>query len=282
MNPLDADTPSQSVTGYFTLPGNSNLPFVYSVRTVRDGGSFCVRTIDVTQGDIKGICFTCTCSFKRPDPTPLDIQQHVNVSRIYEAVLGGKSPAEHRDMPSSEHKWFRDDPSYAKQAYPFPGLHSKKVEMEVQHESQSPLNRRQLHYYAAIRDEQSGTRDANLDACAHLYASDRNSIFFVSQLLGLHSYTMMASLSHTVVFHNATQDHISTVDEQSGKSKWFTQEIWSDRGADGRVMHHSRIWDEKGRHVATTIQDGLLRLDFPDDEALHKVRRLYDGLSSKL
>lgn len=271
------------MTGYFTLPGSSDLPFVYSVRQIRDGGSFCVRTVDVTQEDTRGICFTCTCSFKRPERTLLDVQKRTDIVKLYQRALGGKAPHEHQDAPSSEHKWFRDDPAYVKQAYPFPGLQSKKVDMHSYHQDQPPLDRKGLHYYSVIGDQAEQSADANLDACAHLYASDRNSIFTVSQILGLQeSYSMLASLSYTFVFHNVNAGYISAVDAKNGESKWFLQEVWSDRAADGRVMHHSRIWDDEGRHLATTMQDGLLRLNFADDGELQRAEIQLDGMKPRL
>jgi hypothetical protein len=64
------------------------------------------------------------------------------------------------------------------------------------------LDRRQLQFYSVIGDMPSLRQDPNLHACAHLYASDRNSLFAVTNLLDIgDDYMQMASLAHTVVFH---------------------------------------------------------------------------------
>jgi len=136
-------------------------------------------------------------------------------------------------------------------------------------------------------------REANLHAIAHLYASDRNSLFIIPNHLSLgSSFTRMASLSHTVIFHvdadkllfpneptdkppNAAPTQIEGLDDESaspdssvkiGERKWFMQESWTTRVAGGRGLHTSRLWDpDSGVHLATTIQDGLIRFK-PDSQ----------------
>ncbi|HEY9565482.1 MAG TPA: acyl-CoA thioesterase domain-containing protein, partial [Nocardioides sp.] len=50
---------------WFLLPGDTSLPVDYTVRDVRDGGSFTTRSVDATQGD--RVIFTMTASFQRPE-----------------------------------------------------------------------------------------------------------------------------------------------------------------------------------------------------------------------
>jgi hypothetical protein len=92
----------------------------------------------------------------------------------------------------------------------------------------------------------------------------------------------MASLSHTVIFHvdanqlflpneptNKPPNAAPTQAKGNGNAdpdllakgrKWFMQESWTTRVAGGRGLHTSRLWDpERGVHLATTIQDGLIR-----------------------
>jgi hypothetical protein len=52
--------------------------------------------------------------------------------------------------------------------------------MTAYNTSRPTLERRQLQYYKIIGDMPSIEDDANLHACAHLYASDRNGLFPVS------------------------------------------------------------------------------------------------------
>lgn len=159
-----------------------------------------------------------------------------------------------------------------------------------------PIDRRYLAFYsirgampAPYSDQSSATTSgnskagsitqaANLHAIAHLYASDRNSLFIVPNHLELgRDYTRMASLSHTVIFHVGIEDLIMpdeppgddprafpTTKESrrggNGKRKWFMQESWITRVGGGRGLHMSRLWDyDRGLHIASTMQDGLIR-----------------------
>lgn len=100
----------------------------------------------------------------------------------------------------------------------------------------------------------------NLHACAHLYASDRNSLFLCQRALGFGSTRCQAgSLSHTVNFHTHASE-LLMIDPENGLAKEYTQEAWTSASAGDRVSHNSRIWDSKtGTIIASTVQDGMLR-----------------------
>ena len=128
--------------------------------------------------------------------------------------------------------------------------------MTPYNQSVSPLDRRQLMFYRIIG---SMSEDPNLHACAHLYASDRNSLFVVANHLDVgNDFTQMASLSHTVVFHTPAEDLITL--SADGHRKWFTKEDWTSRAAGGRGIFQSRIIGPGGKHVATSFQEGVMRL----------------------
>jgi hypothetical protein len=169
--------------------------------------------------------------------------------------------------------------------------------MSAHNDPLHPLDRRQLIFYSIrgslppiletppppISRKIPYTREANLHACAHLYASDRNSLFIIPNHLNLgDKFTRMASLSHTVIFHvdadklflpnepvdkppNAAPTQIgegesASPDPKAKERKWFMQESWTTRVAGGRGLHTSRLWDpERGVHLVTTMQDGLIR-----------------------
>jgi acyl-CoA thioesterase len=132
--------------------------------------------------------------------------------------------------------------------------------MTPYNKSLSPFDRRQLFFYRTIGDLPP---DPNIHACAHLYASDRNSLFIVARHFEVSDkFTHMASLSHTVVFHTPAL-HIM-MQSQSGKH-WFTQEVWTTRAGGGRGMHHSRIIGLGGTHVATSLQEGMIRVGLDEN-----------------
>lgn len=185
-------------------------------------------------------------------------------------------------------------PSHPNHLNPLPGLHLRKVDMTAYNTGREPIDKRQLTFYS-IRGglpspyssqpsngnskTKSITREANLHAIAHLYASDRNSLFIVPNHLELgREYTRMASLSHTVIFHVGIEDMAMSDEppeddprafptakesrrgEEGTKRKWYMQESWITRAEGGRGLHTTRLWDpERGVHLASTMQDGLVR-----------------------
>lgn len=167
--------------------------------------------------------------------------------------------------------------------------------MNAYNDPKPTIDRRQLIFYSVRGSmprltegpssppakKPSFSMEANLHAVAHLYASDRNSLFIIPNLLGVgDKFTRMASLSHTVIFHvgaeklfapnepadrprNAAPTQRSGLgpSESARERKWFMQESWTTRATGGRGLHTSRLWDpDTGLHLATTIQDGLIRL----------------------
>jgi acyl-CoA thioesterase II len=302
-------TYSQNITGWFILGGQPTEHFVYSVQKIRDGYNYCTRSVNVTQGTEKGTMFTCTCSFKRDEGSPVDHQDSVNLKERFAEVLDGKEnePMLHPVSPSPDSDWFRDVylPEHPEHFNPNAGLHARKVDMEKFNKTRAALDKRQLNFYTirgslplptapyppppSSNAATSLTREANLHACVHLYASDRNSLFVIPNHLSLgRDFTRMASLSHTVIFHVGIRDLVMSPEprihhpdadptlfddgslplcnvegdlkgDKDGR-KWFVQESWVSRVAGGRGLHNSRLWDyERGVHIATTIQDGLVR-----------------------
>jgi hypothetical protein len=252
--------------------------------------------------------FTCTCSFKREEASPFDVQEHVDLKKKYKAALSGKEdePMEHPAAPSNDSEYFRETyvPAHPEHFNPIGGLHLRKADMSKYNTSRDALDRKQLTFYTlrgslplptAPFSPQPGkvslTREANLHACGHLYASDRNSLFIIPNHLDRgREFTRMASLSHSVIFHVGVKDLVmppeprinhpkadrtlwedealslcqlggyEEKDRDADGRKWFVQEAWMTRAIGGRGLHTSRMWDyERGVHVATTFQDGLIR-----------------------
>ena len=262
------------MSGYFVLPGLLDVPFTYRVRTVRDGGGYCTRAVDVTQDVSEGICFTSICSFKKPDPpSPSTASSHqlpYHLQTRFTSALASKPPAAHPPAPAADTPHFERlyRAGHSTQIEPFPGLDIRKVDMAPYNHDKEPADFTQLNFYRALgtipRDE------PNLHACAHLYASDRNSMFTVTNALGMGDrFTQMASLSHTVVLHEIGESMLVDTGTPTGRKKedgqgvkgerWFCQEARSVRSGDGRGLHESRIWGPDGCLIASTIQDGMLR-----------------------
>ena len=234
-------------------------------------------------------CFVATVSFKRPERSTGKWRkfdhQHVpknHLTTTYREVLEGKDLEDHPPAPGADAAWWeeREQQTWNKGASPFPGVETRKVDMRAYNgiaeegggkDGEGTTWWRQLLLYRIITDADDGEApvDLNLHAAAHLYASDRNSLFLIQRAAGYERLpTTMASLSHTVIFHRPAES-LSMVDEK-GKAKWFVQEAWTTFNGDLRATHNSYLWNfEEGEVIGTTIQDGMMR--FPNSPArLHK------------
>lgn len=184
----------------------------------------------------------------------------------------------------------------------FPGLEMRKVDMSeynptapegaTDDDGEAARRWRMLTLYRIVLDEEgdnesealdgrsahigvgkkkTGADDIlNLHACAHLYASDRNSIFSAQRALGFHDIRgLLGSLSHTVNFHSHASDWLM-VNPESGRPKEYAQEIWTSNSGADRVCHNSRLWDiETGQILATTVQDGMMRIPVRGSKPFH-------------
>lgn len=286
------------------------------MKKIRDGYNYCTRAVTVSQIAGHGDMFTCTCSFKREEGSPFDVQDKVDLKAKYRDVLQGKEnePMEHEAAPSNDSEHFRKTylPAHPEHFNPIGGLHLRKADMSKYNQGRIPIDRRQLIFYtlrgalplptapypsvSPLVGKTSLTREANMHACAHLYASDRNSLFIVPNHLDrARDYTRMASLSHSVIFHVGIKDLIMLAEPRvnhpntdptlwedgslplcnlegydkgdSDGRKWFVQEAWMTRATGGRALHTSRMWDyDTGVHIATTFQDGLIRFKKSDNK----------------
>jgi acyl-CoA thioesterase len=298
------------------LGGKPNEHYTYRVKKIRDGFNYCTRSVTVSQIAAHGDMFTCTCSFKKEEGSPFDVQDTTNLRETYREVLEGKQnePMEHPPAPSNDSEYFRETylPAHPEHFNPIGGLHIRKADMTKFNAKRKAIDRRQLLFYTLrgalplptapyppSPDRLTNvalTREANMHACAHLYASDRNSLFIVPNHLDrAREYTRMASLSHSVIFHVGIRDLIMPAEprinhpnadatvwedgalplcnlegyekgDRDGR-KWFVQEAHLTRATGGRALHTSRMWNyDTGVHIATTFQDGLIR--FKNDAKL--------------
>ncbi|KAH8645840.1 thioesterase-like superfamily-domain-containing protein [Xylariales sp. PMI_506] len=262
-----------SVTGYFTVLGLADEPFTYQVKVIRSGGNYSVRHVIATQEDDATICFTCLCSFKRPEPGFIKVQEQHNVKKKFEAILQGKEPEE-LDIKTNIKNLAIDTTNVQTHISPnFSGLLTSVVPLESINNGRRPLDREGLYFFSANL-EPSLDPDYNLEACAHLFHSDRESIWSI-----IRSYELLdildvgSSLSHTVIFHVGGEE-LSFNDKQ-GRKRWFYQETESKRIGDGRVLHQGKIYNREGVLVASSMQDGALKLKkMTEAEVKERERRL--------
>jgi hypothetical protein len=210
-------------------------------------------------------CFTSTCSFKKPEKSVLGVQEEMDLWKEFAPALRGKKPMDFEEVPGVDVPWYWKLRRETGQNDKFPGLQSRKVDMTPYNKNKHPLQRRGLIFYRPIGRLPP---DPNLHICAHLYASDRNSLYIVTNQMEVGDlYTNMSSLVHQTVFHGDIEQFMFgpsdgneyPLDDTTGDGKWFCKEDSTLRAANGRAMLHGRIWAADGTQIATLTQDGMIR-----------------------
>lgn len=107
----------------------------------------------------------------------------------------------------------------------FPGLESVKADMEPYNQDKYPFDKRGIIFNRALGEMPA---DPNLHLVAHLYASDRNSLYIVANQLDMGDlWRNMSSLVHSAVFHSpmehlcfeASKTLDSPMDDKSAKGR---------------------------------------------------------------
>lgn len=284
----------------------------------------------------KEMFFIATCSFKLREHSQISVQQQEGEDfleddfygeKLYGGVLKGKRDPmrDLEEVPGMDLTFYRkkileyEDGEEGKGKHDaFPGLQCRKVDMREWNATRHPMERRQLIFYRMIFDREKGEEkekeeeeeegmNMNMQLCAHLYASDRNSLFIVANLFDLGDlFTNMSSLSHTVIFHaeegemqfGSAKTSTSTTtttkrtkspfhkannnnNNDGGGGRWFCMEVFGSRIHGGRAVHNCRIFNDEGTHIATCMQDGLIRFAVdpqkPTEEELEMMEAVKRG-----
>lgn len=220
---------------HFLRPGEASQPTFYSVESLKDGRSFCARSVRVTQDDSL-ICMA-TVSFSRETPT------------------AGRQPAmplvpPPDSLPPDED--LRSSPAIA-------DPHLRRYLWGRAH----PVEFRHVDLLQAVDERRNSLKvwfraapgfmsldDAAGRAALLAYASDR--------------YVMMTStVPHLATkpeqgFLTASLDHTLWIHRDYGPGGWLLHEISAVTDAGSRAFLRGEIFTENGSHVASVAQEGLL------------------------
>jgi acyl-CoA thioesterase-2 len=234
---VTADRALHSLHAYFLRAGDVEHPIVYQVENSRDGGSFSVRRVTAIQHGQP--IFVASASFHRPEngmshqisapdvPKPEDIDPPSPLS-----------PEALAELPAITQRWLtRSGPFEFRSVYPRDELHPAK---------RPPHNQVWVRLIDGIPD------DPILHRSLLAYVSDFHLIgtsTFPHGLSYLSRDMHMASLDHAMWFHRPFR-----VDE------WLLYSCDSPSAHAARGLARGSFYTRSGVLVASTAQEGLIRL----------------------
>jgi len=221
-----------SLHSYFLRPGDPRSPILYEVDRIRDGRSFTTRRVVAIQhGEA---IFNLQCSF-HVDEEGLEHQDHApTVPRPEDLEPPGRPGPDDGVTPSS---------------YPEPyGLEVRFVTELPWDRDGEPHDREQLW----LRAGSSLGDDLLVHAAVCTFASDLTLVDSILQRHGvspLHPAVAGASLDHCMWFHRAFR-----------ADGWLLYDHRSPVAHGARGLAQGAVYDAGGLHVASVVQEGLVRL----------------------
>jgi len=227
---------AHSLHAYFLQRGDAARPIEYFVERLRDGRSFCTRRVVGFQGT--SAIFHLSCSFQVVEPG-LEHQDAVPhapgpsglaTERELAAPLAGLLP-----------------PGLADRAVADRAIEVRPVSPRnpVQPEVRPPHRQVWLRASGALPD------DPGLHRLLLAWASDSHFLTTALQPHGVSWLTpglQVASLDHALWFHRPFH-----------MDQWLLYDIWSPSASGARGLVRGTVHDQRGRLVATVMQEGLIR-----------------------
>ena len=233
----DEGRAAHSLHGYFLRAGNIEAPIVYMVDRTRDGGSFSVRRVTAIQHG-QPILFLAA-SFQKEEggaehqlsmpevPMPEDIEPAVALAPEVLATL-----------PTKVQRWVsRQGPFEFRHVYPRDELNPPK---------RPPYQQVWFKLSEPVGDA------PELHRALLAYASDFQLLGTATFPHGISYYqpnVQMASLDHAMWFHRPFRT-----------DDWLLYSIDSPSAQQSRGLARGMVYDRQGRLVASTAQEGLIRV----------------------
>jgi len=226
-----------SLHAYFLRRGDFNSPLIYEVDRARDGNHFSTRRIVAIQHGAQ--IFNMSASFQAdeqgldhqlamPDvPPPDDLPE---LSSYYRDVLAHLPPGARRVIEQ-------------KRPFEFRPIHAPSF---LESDKAAPLRNMWFRAVAPLPDDESMHR------CLLAYVSDFHLLDTALMPHGISMMMqnlMMASIDHAMWFHRSVR-----VDD------WLLYSTDSPSASGARGFARGNIFADDGRLVASTSQEGLLRV----------------------
>ena len=228
---------AHSLHAYFLRAGDIEHPIVYDVDRTRDGGSFSVRRVTAIQHG--QVIFFCAASFQQEEeggehqlsmpevPKPEDL-----------APAPALSPEQMAKLPTKVQRWLsRQGPFEFRHVYPRDELDPPK---------RPPYQQVWFRLTEKVGDA------PELHRALLAYASDFHLLGTATFPHGVSYYqpnVQMASLDHALWFHRAFR-----------ADDWLLYSIDSPSAQGSRGLARGQIFNRHGQLVASTAQEGLIRV----------------------
>lgn len=230
---VDDDWPCHSLHAYFVRPGKPGRPIDYEVSALRDGQRLATRKVIAIQRD--EVILELTASFAREEP-------------------GAEYQQPMPDAPSPE-SFPSEQERTARAIADAPPEHRRYLELKnpievigVDDRGDAPSTTT-LRYW--MRARETLPDDKRLHRCALAYASDMGALQAAMRAGGIDfrdSAVQVASLDHAIWLHR---------DFRLDDWLLFTYSAVSTSG--GRGVSRGTVHTRSGVHVASLVQEGLMR-----------------------
>ena len=228
---------AHSLHAYFLRAGDIAHPIVYDVDRTRDGGSFSVRRVTAIQHG--KVIFFCAASFQDGETGAEHQLSMPEVPRPEDLDAAPSIPPEKLALlPIKVQRWLdRQGPFEFRHVYPRDELNPPK---------RPPFQQVWFRLAEKVGDA------PELHRALLAYASDFHLLGTATFPHGISYYqpnVQMASLDHALWFHRDFR-----------ADDWLLYSIDSPSAQGARGLARGQIYDRSGRLVASTAQEGMIRV----------------------
>ena len=228
---------AHSLHAYFLKAGDIEAPIVYQVDRTRDGGSFSVRRVSAIQHGQP--IFVVACSFQRDEPGAEHQLSMPEVPMPEDIAPSPPVPPEvMAKLPNKVQRWLtRQGPFEFRHVYPRDDLNPPK---------RPPYQQVWFRLNEKVGDA------PELHRALLAYASDFQLLGTATYPHGISYYqpnVQMASLDHALWFHRPFR-----------ADEWLLYAIDSPSAQGARGLARGQIFSRDGRLVASTAQEGMIRV----------------------
>ena len=234
---VEAERAAHSLHAYFLRAGDIDAPIVYNVERTRDGKSFSTRRVEAIQHGQQ--IFNCTVSFQIDEP---GFEHQIAMPDVPQAdalpTRTQPTPEEYARLPPKLQRWFG-------RSGPFELRYVDQGD-ELKPRKRPPLQ----HVWFRLVDRIDDSPVLHRAMLA--YASDFNLIGTAMLPHGisyLQSNMQVASLDHAMWFHRPFR-----------ADQWLLYSCDSPTAQGARGLSRGMIFSADGRLVASTAQEGMMRL----------------------